>query len=273
MNHSFQAAKWSTTACSICARSESLHGDSVQCESCSNVGPIEIIDKIIMCADCQLRHQNTQVAVPNEIVDKLSIEQVLNQVNRIMETNSIQNPDGDSVKSILDDAIKGSIKEYKDFFNAKMPGIDELKSIIDADESVTTENKHYALAIALRGRINYLARVLFATRNSQIEIGSEMKSIQFYMSDLIPQLRMKLRAEFAQNTPNYTPQVIHKPKSTRTKAASNPQERIAESYAKAMKIPIEQARKLIANKMRDDCTCSETPGLCKVHNNIKELKK
>lgn len=263
MNHSFQSAKWSAVACGLCAKAESFHGDSVQCESCSNIGPIEFIGKIAMCQSCQDRHKGTQPEVV-KAEEKLSLEQVMNQINRIVETNAIVTSDGDCVKTIIDEAIAGNIKEYKDFFNAKIPSITSLKEMIDSDDSIESDKKHYALMHVLYRRVQYLARVLFMANAGTREIGAEVKSIQQYMSETIPQLRMKLRAEFATITPNYTPQVVKS--APKTRKASNPADKLAESYAKMMKITIEEAKIFMERKLRSECTCKETPGMCKVHN-------
>jgi hypothetical protein len=142
----------------------------------------------------------------------------------------------------------------------------ELKTLVDADNSIEASQKHYALMSLLKRRVSYLARVLFTTRNTQIEIGAEMKSIQFYMAEMIPKLRMKLRAEFALNTPNYIPQVIKSGTPKTRKGKLSPIDKMAEMYAKSMKISVEQAKKLMEHGLRDNCTCSETPGMCKVHN-------
>ena len=212
MNHSFISAPWNAKVCSKCVkpehneRGEATHGDSVTCEACNNVGEVELIGKMLLCAPCAQKELIPKQSI--EQVEQLSLEQVLNQVNRIMETQQIVNQSDESVKDILDAAIHGSIKEYKDFFNAKIPSIMELKALVDSDDSIESNQKHYALMSLLKHRVSYLAMVLFQTRNTQIEIGAEMKSIQFYMAETIPKLRMKLRAEFALNTPNYTPQVI-----------------------------------------------------------------
>lgn len=267
MNHSFIAAQWNQIICAKCLQKEYAHGNSVTCEACSNIGPVELIGKILLCAICSAK-ELTPIIKP-EVAEKLSLDSIFNQVNRILETNQIANSDGEAVKDILDAAIQGNIKEYKDFFNAKIPSIMELKEMIDRDDSIVSvrgDEKHYALMIALRKRVQYLTRVLFQTRNTQIEIGAEMKSIQFYMAETIPKLRMKLRAEFALNTPNYTPQVIKSGVSKPKKGKQNPLDKMAEMYAKSMGIPIEQAKKLMEHGLRDNCTCSETPGMCKVHN-------
>jgi hypothetical protein len=264
MNHSFIAASWNPKVCNKCTKSEDVHGNEVTCESCSNVGPVEIVGKLLLCAECQQRELNTQVAVVISPDEQLSLEQIRNQVDRLVDGNSVKSINGDSVKTMVDEAIRGNIKSYTDFFNAKIPSIIELEQRINSSPDIAESDKKYALAHALRARIQYLARVLFQLKNGQLETCAEIKVIQEHMSKTIPELRMKLRHEFALNTPNYTPQVIKatKPKASGPKGQSN---KLAESYAKAMKIPYEQALKLIENKLRDDCTCSVTPGICKVH--------
>lgn len=265
MNHSFIAAPWNASICSKCLQKEYAHKNDVTCEACNNIGPIELVNKMLICASCQQKEIDAQNKPKPEEIARLSIEQTLNQVNRILETNQIANQDGEAVKDIIDSAIAGNIQQYKDFFNAKIPSIMELKSMVESDELIPIDQKHYALMSLLKRRVSYLARVLFATRHSQIEIGAEMKSIQFYMAETIPKLRMKLRAEFALETPNYTPQVIKSGVPKERKKKTSASDKMAEMYAKAMKIPIDQAKRLMENKLRDECTCSETPGMCKVH--------
>jgi hypothetical protein len=266
MNHSFIKAGWNGLICSKCLRTEIDHSDNAQCESCSNKGPCEITGKLLLCFDCRTRELKTvltnEVLVTQPDSEAIKLERIVNQVNRVIETNQITHNE-ESIKNLLDEAIKGNIKQYTDFFNAKIPSILELKGIIDVDDSIEQNDKQYAFAKALQKRLAYLTMVLFETRATQVEMAAEVKSIQYYINELIPNLRMKLRAEFAANTPNYTPQVIKK--VTERKGKQSTSDKLAESYARMMKIPIEQAKRLLENKLRDDCTCSITPGICKVH--------
>jgi hypothetical protein len=269
MNHTFVAAPWNKSVCMNCALSEQVHADDYPCEACDNKSGVINVGKLLLCQSCASK-ENLPTSKP-VVTNQLSLEQIINQVDRIVETNQITNQSGDSVKSILDEAIKGDIKQYKDFFNAKMPSILELEEVIAQDSDII--NKREALAIALRKRVSYLAMVLFQTRSSQIQIGAEIKTIQHYMSEMIPKLRADIRKEFAANTPNYTPQTVQIGEKPKARAKSkSPEERLAESYAKSMKISYEDALKKIRNKLRDDCTCSVTPGMCKVHNNISQSK-
>lgn len=271
MNHSFIASAWSKTACAKCARTEQVHGNEVQCESCSNIGSVEVVGKILMCAECQARDTNTIPIESISVKEQLSIEQVRIQVDRIVDSNAIQNMNGDSMRSMIDEAIRGNIKEYTDFFNAKIPSINELKESIDNNNTIEPDQKKYALALILRHRIQYLARVLFATKSGQLEMAAEVKVIQEYMGKIIPELRVRLRHEFAQANPNFTPQII---KTTKERGkARSASDKLAESYAKMMKITVDEAKKLLEKKLRNECKCSEMPGICPVHDAAGMVKK
>lgn len=252
MNHPFQAAAWNKQLCSKCLSGEAVHGDSVTCESCNNVGLVEKVGKLFLCESCAKRENNTPDPVKID-KEEQTIEKFVERINKAAESST--------VKNVMDAAIQGNIKQYRDFFNAKIPSIVELKELIDNNPEIT--EKSYALAKALQARVTYLTMVLFNLRGSEIELSAEVKSIQFYVKDLIPQLRLAKQAEFAAMTPNYTPVVVKQtaPKSVK----KNAQDKLAESYAKMMNISFEQAQRLLANKLRDECSCSETPGMCKVH--------
>lgn len=261
MNHSFIAAPWNQKVCVKCTRSVEAHSDKANCEACTNIGPCELVGKILMCADCQVRDSTTPLAESYVVPSKPSLELVVNQVNRLLETDQIRTSDGDTVKSIIDDAIKGNIKEFQDFFNAKLPSIMELKNLIDADETIA--DKRYAMAAALGARVKYLGMVLFQFNSHSIEVSAEVKSIQQYMNSLIPQLRMEQRTQFAANDINFIPQQI-KAKSA-PKVRTSTTDKLAENYAKLMGVTVEQAKLLIARKLKPECSCAETPGMCKVH--------
>jgi hypothetical protein len=253
---------------------ESAHSDTVLCEACSNVGPVNIVGKMLLCSACE--EKENKPPEPKVDSERLSLDTIVNQVNRLVDSKQIESMNGDSVKSMIDEAIQGNIKQFTDFFNAKMPSIVELKNMIDNDETIVgTENKTYALATACRKRTSYLARVLFQLKEGELETAAEIKSIHTYVQKLIPELRVKLRHEFAENTPGYTPQVVKADKPKIRAKGKSVEERLAEGYAKMMKIPYEQALKLLKNKLKDDCTCAETPGVCVVHMDVtnKEIKE
>src|SRR5260221_6646970 len=172
MNHSFISAAWSINTCAKCATpkfnklGEETHSNEVTCEACNNVGPVTKSGKMLLCYHCESLEHRASPDQAKLSSEQLSIEQVVNQVNRIIDSHQIVNENGENVSTIIDEAIKGNIKEYTDFFNAKIPSIIELKVLVDEDTSIEQSMKAFALAKILRSRVMYLSRVLFQTRNS-----------------------------------------------------------------------------------------------------------
>lgn len=291
MNHSFIAAKWNQSVCQKCARPFSEHSITT-CESCGNTGDCELslIGNILMCQSCQLLEKQVVLAkssmndlIPtnstnttfdsvnsvdsNNSSTRLTTDQLINQVNRLVETDQIRSVNGDSIHSMIQDAIHGNIKQYTDFFNAKIASIIEMKQLIDNDNSVAREQKQYELARQLRMRVQYLSKVLFQFQHGQLEVAGEIKSIQSYINDS-NNFRKEIRDGFAISNPNFIPQPIKSnvPKETKPKAKKQTiEDKLAEGYAKRMNVSIERARLFVAGKLREQCTCSTTPGICSVH--------
>ena len=128
MLHPFQAAAWNKSICSKCLASELMHGSNVTCDSCSNVGLVDKVGKLFLCEACARRELSTIPAPIIAVNQEPSIEKILENIDKLAESNT--------VKNIMDAAIKGNIKQYRDFFNADIPSIIELKALIDADESI-----------------------------------------------------------------------------------------------------------------------------------------
>lgn len=295
MKHKFLAKITDKSICAFCSRLPEAHSIDALCESCANRGDCEIKNGILMCPECQSLEARSIIqnipgpsneaegtsqsdstnhsmsvdstsVIENKVEPKeqLSIEQLANQVNRLLDTNQIQDISGNSVKTIIDSAIKGNINEFTDFFNAKIPSIIELEQAINADESIT--DKKYELARLLRARVQYLSKVLFQFNNKAVEMSGEVKAIQHYMGTLIPKLRADIRGEFALNNTEYKPIPIKEVKAPKIRLS--PTDRIAEGIAKTMNIPLEQAKRIVLGGLKKtgiECTCSVTPGICKVH--------
>src|SRR5215467_460902 len=266
--HKFSAAVWNQLICGICLkRSENHH-----CESCDNTDTeIYFVNKkMLLCEGCFARHneavKRAEEAIKKDKQDKLSLEQIINQVNRIVETDAIKTLDGATVRSIIDEAVQGNIKQFTEFFNANIPSIIALKQQCDDNpELKDADEKRYALAAMLRGRVQVLSRVLFQFNAKELEVGAEIRSIHKYLNQMIPQLRAELRAEYQKQEANYQPpqKEVKAPAKRQTT-----EDKLVEKYALMMKIPIERARFLLKNKLKEEaitCTCAETPGVCKLH--------
>ena len=251
MKHSFISSNINQSICSVCHKIESVHGIT-ECECCAQLDDCEIVNGMLMCSICRDKELSVKSVVPP--VNEPTLEQIVFRANQIVDSPTFQ--------SALDLAIKGNIDKYTDFFNANMPSIISLKELIDSSSDLSDEEKRYELAKALGNRIKHLTAKLFEARIAEVQLGAEVKSIQHYMNELIPQLRKELRIQFGISNPNFIPPVkdIKQPK-----VRLSAEDRLAEGYAKLMKVSIEQAKILMANKLRKDCTCKETPGICKVH--------
>uniref|UniRef100_A0A6M3L914 Uncharacterized protein n=1 Tax=viral metagenome TaxID=1070528 RepID=A0A6M3L914_9ZZZZ len=240
--------------CAICKRGVIDHTKAATCEACSNTGECELIGTMLLCESCQAKENTTQ-SIPPVVIETKTTESLIGQINKVAESTT--------VKSLVDSAIKGNIKQYTDFFNASMPSILSLKELIDSTPDISNDEKHYELARALADRIKHLTEKLFEARTTEIQMSAEVKSIQQYMNQLIPQLRIEKRAEFAANNIDYQPTTPKEVKAPKVRLST--EDKLAEGYAKLMKIPIEQAKMLMRNKLKDSCTCKVTPGICVVH--------
>jgi hypothetical protein len=267
--HKFNPAVWNSLVCGTCLHKAEQHS----CEACDNTDPYVyyVNKKMLLCDACFAKHneayQRTDNAIKSDQAHKLSLEQIINQVNRLVDVESpIKTMTGETINSIIDNAIKGNIQKFTDFFNAQIPAIVELKQQCDENtDLVSNDEKRYALAAMLRGRVQYLSRVLFQFNAKELEVGAEIRSIQQYLNQMIPQLRAELRAEYQKDEPKYAPP-IKETKETKPKLSL--EDKMAEKYAAMMKIPIERARHLLKNKLKEDdivCSCAETPGICKLH--------
>ena len=194
MNHSFIPKNLNKELCAVCEYPEYAHSNEAECESCGNNGPCEIVDSILMCANCQSRN--------NEINLELAE----------LEKNKI-NPADILIKSI---EIDNSIQIRSDFFNSRTASIESLRLAIEADDTIPTDKKHFELAQRLDNRFKHLRDVLMPEKKIEIEaIASEQKAIQVYLNTLASSLRKEEREKLRLSDISYKPQPVSKPKVPR----------------------------------------------------------
>jgi hypothetical protein len=237
-----------------------MHTDLAECESCGNTGPVDMVNNMMLCALCQDRENNVIPAEPKPIVIETSVESEIKEVINDNSPTSLEN-------EALNRMGSNSIKTTMDYFNARTTAIEELRKQIEADDSVSKENKHFELARIIRDHFKHMRRVLFEAMEVQLQCASEQRADQAYLNTLAAKLSREAKEELHLETPNYEPK---KPPVSRT--TSGPRmskfDKQLESYAKALGIPVEQARRALEaglKKQGYSCTCKETPGICKVH--------
>lgn len=243
MNHSFIGRQiGDTTLCAKCKYPEDAHSSDAECEACSRIGPCEIIDDILLCIECQIVEGNiesVEMIVPNAIEDVM-----------IQDAPTI---------NLTNELISGNITKHQELFNAKIISLVDLEAIINSSD---IENKQFELARVASERLTHLKQVLWTAREQEMNATAEIHAIQVRLNQLAGKLRADEREKLALEHIEYKPT---EPKIAKTRLSK--EDKLAEHYAKLMKIPIEQAKRLIAASVKEvvKCSCSETPGLCRVH--------
>jgi hypothetical protein len=198
MDHSFIPSFTDSSKCAKCKFNEIAHSESAECETCNNIGPVDLVyGNMLMCKSCQVNEAKLQT--DNMNVDEVSKR--LRHINPIIEASR---------------NIDSSIQVRTDLFNAATVSIVELKSTIDNDESIT--NKPYALATELTQRFTHFKNVVFEANETIIAASNQQKAIQIYLNNLSNQLRSEEREKLKIADINYKPSVakIVKPKSIKT---------------------------------------------------------
>lgn len=237
------------------------------CESCSNTGTLTNVNGIWLCADCMSKELET-ASQPKPIVDsnpsgpdfvKSAIGYISNTLNKDHEPTTLENL---AINKLGSQAITKS----EDFFNARTMSINERWKEIVADDSINAENKHYVLAKEVREHYLHLKNVLFNAVEVQLECAANQRADQIYLNTLASKLREEERVKLHLQNIDYVPPAVPVSKPKAIKVSKD--DKIAADYARIMNIPIETARRLLNSKLSEvvgPCTCSSTPGICKVH--------
>ena len=214
MNHSFIAGIGSDK-CAKCKYPLVAHTEQAQCETCPNIGPVEIrYGNILMCADCWTRESNLKIepvgeGSNGEIVTRESSFNAQSAI--IAEARNIDN----------------SIEVRTDLFNAHTTSIIDLKKAIDDNPEIT--NKPYALAEELLNRVTKHKQVIFGAQESIVDSNNAIRSIQVYMNNLANQLRKEEREKLKIQDINYNPSSVKpiKVKPTLVKPVSKKIDKVA----------------------------------------------
>ena len=265
MKHIFIKSHLNKSICILCKRTEVMHGELAECESCGATGPVEIFknQQIALCAACYDREVNTVIpprpeptlvitTEPKDEVEEMSVE-----INKDDNPTTLEN-------EALNRMGSNSIKSTMDYFNARTMAIVSLKAEIEKDETVT--DKRFELARNVRDHFKHMRKVLFEAMEVQLQCASEQRADQAYLNTLANKLSKEAKEELHLESPNYEPKKA--PTNVSIKPKQSKFEKQLESYAKALNIPVEQARRALEAGLKKQgyiCTCKETPGICKVH--------
>lgn len=99
--------------------------------------------------------------------------------------------------------LDSTVQVRTDLFNAATVAINELKSVIDADATIT--NKPYELATQLKARFLHFRDVVFEMNQKIVEAGNQQKAIQIYLNQLANSLREEERNKLKLSDISYKP--------------------------------------------------------------------
>ena len=179
--------------CVRCRRTELDHTSLATCEACPYVGSCELYANVILlcptCYEKEIAHQSPE-----------------NQQKRIAEHQIT------SKNLQLSRDIDSSIITRADYFNAETISISELKSIIDADESIG--RKDYELYKAVHERYLKFKTVLIEVEEKRLEITNNIKADQTYLNNLVSTLTKEEQEKYKARDINYKPNEVKVSKPT-----------------------------------------------------------
>jgi hypothetical protein len=173
------------------------------CECCTYEGPsCEIYMTMLMCPECLTKQKELQAKSEAEAETRVT-EYRTESSARLIEAQKIDN----------------AIQVKSDIFNAETVAIIELKNIIDADESVALDQKHFKLAQVLTDRVNGFKKAIFQLNTEVIDKINAQRAIQTYLNDLSNKLRVEEREKIKLADINYQPNPVKvsKPRESKVK--------------------------------------------------------
>jgi hypothetical protein len=211
VNHSFIASAINSEICAKCKKDLIAHSNMAECESCSNIGPVELVyGNMLMCSSCIIKEKVASS-------EHMSPEK---QAERVAEFN-----EGLAKARLIDDAIK----VRTDVFNAETVSIIDLKKLIDEDTSII--NKPYALAEELMRRFNQHKAAIFEHNEAIITETNAQRAIQININELANKLRAEEREKLRISDINYKPVALRPSKPSSIKVSKKLDKKELKKYA------------------------------------------
>jgi len=170
------------------------------CEVCNTKGDWFKHSGMYMCPVCrdmEMALQAKSLATANKRVADSKTDMLERLANTVESSlNPIEN-----LASEL--PIDTTIKVRDDIFNIKTLSIVDMKAQIDADSTIV--NKHFELAARQKARFLHLRTTLFDVRELEVDITSEMRTIQTFFNTHVNNLRTAEREKLKLSDISYQP--------------------------------------------------------------------
>lgn len=188
MDHKFVASGINALQCGKCNRSEQMHTAEAICESCPNVGPVEMFGEIALCRECIAKEMEAAVAYQSP--DKQ--EERLRQHNETL---------------VLARSIDSSVETRTDIFNAATVAIEDIKKAIDNDPTI--DNKAFVLASAVKDRFNHYKKVFFEHNEIAVDAATQQRAAVQYLNTIANKLKAEEREKLQLADMSYKPTVVN----------------------------------------------------------------
>jgi hypothetical protein len=227
MNHSFVNSPLDKKKCAICKFDYMAHTKAAVCESCNNVGEVDVCyGNMLMCPPCQVKEKEAwaESQKPENINARLSDMELIHTARDI------------------DDGIRYS----GDFFNAETVSIASIKvAYLSSEEyGANEEERLHAFQRHIAERIAKFKERIVELDNEKYEALSKQRAAIKSLRDLGNELRAEIREELKKSDANYQVQtVVRVPKISKPKLS--PFDRIVEALAMAKGISKSEAEQLV----------------------------
>lgn len=205
MDHKFLASPIDPLKCAKCKWPEVSHGPNTTCESCPNVGVMEIYNDMLLCRECIAKEIET---TRNTVV--------------VIQPQSTLELMNDTLK--LARQIDNSVETRTDIFNAGTISFIDIKLAIDNDSAIPQDKKAFALAEMVKARYDHYRKIFFEHNEIAVNAATQQRAAIQFLNTLANQLKESERKALQIADVSYKPEVVkvEKPKTIKlkTKASS-----------------------------------------------------
>jgi len=228
MNHTYVPLKTNPIICASCSRNMIAHLPSATCEQCGKVGLCDLLNQVLLCADCKdnaIEGVRTHGVLPGaKVIEYEKSESVI-----ITELMSTPIDDEDNSALLADLPANGS-----EFYNSKVEAIINLQKGILADDTIPRSEKYYVLAKRLTIRRAHLFKILVQAKEIVTEVEAENsaihRTINMIAANLKKEEREKLNIKYAEYIPSTPPKKVLNPRKST-------EDKVIEGIAKTMFAP------------------------------------
>lgn len=201
MDHKFLASQTDPLKCSKCKWPEISHSKTeAVCESCDNIGEMNIHGNLLLCREC---------------------------IQKELETARGQiSPTGITVNETiaLAQQIDSSVKTRTDIFNAGTISFEELGKAIHHDDSIPKDQKVFVLAKTVKERFDHYKKVFFEHNEIAVNAATQQRAAIQFLNTLANSLKESERKALQIADISYKPEVVkvEKPKTIKVKTTASP---------------------------------------------------